>query len=81
MGWFSQKRVNLSSGLDLRVVSSDPMFGSIVGVEPIKKIEKQLKNKKHDSNVPSEKGKMIFIQRLRKIMFLNMVVTEEHVRK
>ena len=33
--------MNLSSGLDLRVLSSSPVLGSTLGVEPIKKKKKR----------------------------------------
>ena len=41
--------MNLSSGLDLRVLSSSPVLGSTLGVEPIKKKKKQTKKKKRGS--------------------------------
>jgi len=37
---------DLSSGLDLRVLSSDPSLGSVLGVEPTLKKQKT-KNKTH----------------------------------
>ena len=42
-GWLNQLSIqlDLSSGLDHRVVSSSPLLGSTLGVEPIKKKKRE----------------------------------------